>query len=80
MILQPVRIDRLFSRRSIILSHQPTQRIGSSSAMQLSTREFRTLGRLIAYGEPARFELADSNFIDECSHPQTSQKYWPLEG
>ena len=33
--------------------------------MELSTREFRTLGRLIAGGEPMRFELADNNFIDE---------------
>lgn len=65
MITQPTRIDRLFSRRLIILSEQPPRRTKIPLAMELTTREFRALGHWIVAGEPARFELADNNFIDD---------------
>jgi hypothetical protein len=74
MIAQPRPINRLFSRRLILLSSRP---IASSQKcpVEIGVREFLTLGHFMAYGEPASFELSVSNLVEEPWQVQRATNY-----
>ena len=67
MVAQPIRIARLFSRREIILSSRVEPHAHRGDSAPMSAREFRILYHLMPYGEPARFELSEDNFVETTS-------------
>jgi hypothetical protein len=67
MVAQPIRIARLFSRREIILSSRAEPERQRQNSAPMNAHEFRILRQLLMYGEPARFELSDANFIEATS-------------
>jgi hypothetical protein len=64
MIAQPIRTARLFSRREIILASRAAPKNPRPDLPPASAREFRVMQYLIPHGEPAHFELSESNFIE----------------
>lgn len=64
MPAQPGRIPRLFSRRQIVLASQQIVLRRAQASSEMSTREFRALSHVLTHGEPTRFELCDSNFVE----------------
>jgi hypothetical protein len=56
---------RLFSRRLILLSSSPPVTRPARVLVEISVREFLTLGHFVAHGEPASFELSVSNVFRE---------------
>jgi hypothetical protein len=75
MIAQPRPINRLFSRRLILLSSRPTASSQKCASVEIGVREFLTLGHFMAYGEPANFELSVSNLIEEARQVHGATNY-----
>ena len=65
MISQPRPINRVFSRRLILLSSHLVPFRRPQAQSEIRVRDFLTLGHFMAYGEPTNYELSLSNLIDE---------------